>query len=98
MYFECTRFSFDQRKPHGEVTIHIVKYLQTQRNEGIILVLAQYISLSQIPRKAIPMMKLLQELKDQGFSNICTESKVYCKVFEDNSGAIDLAQLPLMQP
>ena len=44
------------------------------------------------------MMQLLQELKDQGFSIYSTEPKVYCKAFEDNSGAIELARLPKMRP
>jgi hypothetical protein len=156
---QCARFSADPRKPHGEAIMHIAKYLQTRRNEGIILVPdpqkslevfadadfsgnwitstaaddpstaksrtgflitlancpvtwssklqtqialssteAEYIALSQSLREAIPMMQLLQELKDQGFSIYSTEPKVYCKAFEDNSGAIELARLPKMRP
>jgi hypothetical protein len=29
---------------------------------------------------------------------ICTEPHVYCKVFEDNSGALELARLPKLHP
>jgi hypothetical protein len=39
-------------------------------------------------------MNLLQEMKEQGFKVICTEPYVYCKVFEDNSGALELTRLP----
>jgi hypothetical protein len=156
---QCARFSANPRKPHGEAIMHIAKYLQTRRNEGLILVPdpqkslevfadadfsgnwitstaaddpstaksrtgflitlancpvtwssklqtqialssteAEYIALSQSLREAIPMMQLLQELTDQGFSIYSTEPKVYCKAFEDNSGAIELARLPKMRP
>ncbi len=44
-----------------------------------------------------PIMKLLGELKLCKFKVICTESCMYCKVFEDNSGTLKLAKVPKVQ-
>jgi hypothetical protein len=43
-------------------------------------------------------MHLVKEMKGQGFPALCTEPYVYCKVFKDNSGALELARLPKLQP
>ncbi len=37
-------------------------------------------------------------MREQDFKVICTEPYVYCKVFEDNSGALELARLPKLCP
>jgi len=52
---------------------------------------AEYIALSQSLRHAIPIMQLLQELKDQGFHQTNATPVVPCKAFEDNSGALELS-------
>ena len=54
--------------------------------------------MSQALRDVIPVMNLIQEMKEKGFRVICTLPSVYCKVFEDNSGALELAQLPKPHP
>ncbi len=43
-------------------------------------------------------MHLLKEFKVRKFKTICTEPNVYCKVFEDNSGALELTKLPKLRP
>ncbi len=43
-------------------------------------------------------MFLVQEICEKGFQVICTKPYVYCKVFEDNSGALELARLPKLCP
>jgi hypothetical protein len=48
-------------------------------------------------RTAIPVMNMLQELQDYGF-NVSTSSKIHCKVFEDNNGALEIARVPKMRP
>jgi len=55
---------------------------------------AEYITMSQALRDVISGMNLLQEMREQDFQIICNEPYVYCKVFEDNSGALELARLP----
>ena len=59
---------------------------------------AEYIALSTALRGVIPIMDLLRELKDYDFEVIHSEPHVYCKVFEDNSGALELARLPKLRP
>ncbi len=59
---------------------------------------AEYIAMSMALRDVIPVMDLIAEIKDRGFQVICTQPYVYCKVFEDNSGALELAHLPKLRP
>jgi hypothetical protein len=59
---------------------------------------AEYIAMSMSLRDVLPIMHLVKEMKDNGFPVLCTEPYVYCKVFEDNSGALELARLPKLRP
>jgi hypothetical protein len=43
-------------------------------------------------------MFLIQEMKEKGLQVICTQPYIYCKVFEDNSGSLELAQLHKLRP
>jgi hypothetical protein len=54
--------------------------------------------MSQALRDVIPIMNLLQEMREQNFKVVCVEPYVYCKVFEDNTGALVLARLPKLRP
>ncbi len=59
---------------------------------------AEYIAMSQSLRDVMPIMGLVQEMRERNFQVICTAPYVYCKVFEDNSGALELARLPKLRP
>ena len=59
---------------------------------------AEYIAMSMALRDVIPIMELLEEMRDRKYKVICTEPVVYCDVFEDNSGALELARLPKLRP
>ena len=52
---------------------------------------AEYIAMSMALRDVIPIMELMTEFRERNFKVICTQPQVYCKVFEDNSGALELA-------
>eukprot|EP00804_Cyclotella_cryptica_P008228 CCRYP_015146-RA/>CCRYP_015146-RA protein AED:0.29 eAED:0.29 QI:0/0/0/1/1/1/3/0/283 len=52
---------------------------------------AEYIAMSMALRDLIPIMELMTEFQERNFKVICTQPQVYCKVFEDNSGALELA-------
>jgi hypothetical protein len=54
--------------------------------------------MSQSPRDIIPVMNLLQEMREQDYQVIGTKPHVYCKVFDDSSGALELARLPTLRP
>jgi len=59
---------------------------------------AEYIALSQALRDVLPIMFLIQEIREKGFQVIANMPHVYCKAFEDNSGALELARLPKLRP
>ena len=59
---------------------------------------AEYIAMSMALRDVIPIMDLIKEMKERNIPVICTKPYVYCKVFEDNSGALELARLPKLCP
>ena len=59
---------------------------------------AEYIALSTSLREVIPLMELLKEAREHG---VCIDElppKVHCTIFEDNSGALELARLPKIRP
>jgi hypothetical protein len=59
---------------------------------------AEYIGMSQALCDVIPIMNLLQEMRAQNFKVVCVEPYVYCKVFEDNTGALERARFPKLRP
>ena len=59
---------------------------------------AEYISLSQSLRDVIPIINLVKEIQKKKISTISSVPSVYCKAFEDNSGALEIAKSPKMRP
>jgi hypothetical protein len=53
---------------------------------------AEYIALSTALRDVIPMMDLLNEMKETGH-DVQSRPMVHCKLFEDNSGALEFARV-----
>ena len=43
-------------------------------------------------------MNLLNELKDNGFVDEVAKPRIYCEVFEDNTGALEMAQIHKYRP
>jgi hypothetical protein len=54
---------------------------------------AKYIAMSQALHEVIPILNLLQDMREQNFKVDCIEPYVYCKVFEDNTGVRELMRL-----
>ena len=52
---------------------------------------SEYMGLSYALRDAIPLMCMIAEMKKHGFDIHNAAAKVKCKVFEDNSGALEMA-------
>ncbi len=46
----------------------------------------------------ILIMDRIQEMKDRHIPVICSKPYVYCKIFEDNAGTLELARLPNLHP
>ncbi len=59
---------------------------------------AEYIALSQAMREILPIMWLMEEARHQGVPVLNATPRVHCKVFEDNAGAIEIANVPKMRP
>jgi hypothetical protein len=59
---------------------------------------AEYYSLSTALRQTIPIMELAKEMKNKGFNIGSTVPRVHCEVFEDNSGALEIATIHKTRP
>ena len=59
---------------------------------------AEYVALSESMRDVLPLMELLEELRQKGFAEASAAPKVKCTAFEDNEGAISLAKTPRLRP
>jgi Reverse transcriptase (RNA-dependent DNA polymerase) len=59
---------------------------------------SEYIALSQCLRQTIPLMRLVEEIKEKFDLPMETIPEVRCKLFEDNSGAVELSNVPKMRP
>jgi hypothetical protein len=59
---------------------------------------SKYVELLESLHVTIVMMNLLNELKAFGIPITKTTPTVFCKLFEDNAGAIHLATVPKMRP
>jgi hypothetical protein len=59
---------------------------------------AEYMASSENARTLLPLMDLLDEGKDFEVPIYCTTPTVCCRIFEDNAGALELANVPKMRP
>jgi hypothetical protein len=59
---------------------------------------SEYTGLSYALRDAIPIMELLKEMKGMGFPIESSQAQVHCRVFEDNSGALEMAKVHKYRP
>ena len=90
------------RSRHG----YIIKYMgcpivwksQLQTEIALSSTESEYTGLSYALREVIPIMELLKEMKQKGFIDKYTHPKIYCKVYEDNSGALEMARVHKYRP
>ena len=90
------------RSRHG----YIIKYMgcpivwksQLQTEIALSSTESEYTGLSYALRETIPMMELLKEMKSIGLPVTPPNADVHCQVFEDNSGAIEMAQVHKYRP
>jgi hypothetical protein len=59
---------------------------------------SEYVGLSSALRDAIPIMNLLKEMKEHKIPTVSKTPVVKCRVFEDNSGALELARETKYRP
>ena len=90
------------RSRHG----YIIRYMgcpviwksQLQTEIALSSTESEYTGLSYALRAAIPLMRLLEEMKAQQIQIHSTKAEVHCKVFEDNSGALEMARVYKFRP
>ena len=58
---------------------------------------AEYIALSHAMRELIPFRSLVLEFQER-LQYISSATTISCKVFEDNNGALELANKPKFRP
>ena len=59
---------------------------------------SEYIGISYALGEVIPIMELLREMRKLKFPIMKTTPKLHCKVFEDNSGALEMAKTHKYRP
>jgi hypothetical protein len=59
---------------------------------------AEYIAISSTTREVIPLLRLMEETRQHGLPINVEKGQVHCRIFEDNSGALEMAQTPKMRP
>ena len=83
------------RLRHGYIIINagcpILWKSQFQTEIALSLTESEYTGLSYAWHEVIPIMELLKQMKRNGFPIQTTKSQVHCEVFQDNSGAFEIA-------
>ena len=59
---------------------------------------AEYMALSTALREVIPLIQLVKEMGEHGFGTYATVPMIYCKAFEDNSGALEMSRTHKLRP
>ena len=76
----------------------IVWKAQLQHEIALSSTESEYTGLSYALQEAIPIMDLLKEMSSMGFISSYTPPEIKCKVFEDNSGALHMANVHKYRP
>ena len=84
------------RSRHGYVIVYegclIVHKSQMQTKIALSSTESDYTGLSYALREAVPVIRLLREFKQRCFTSEEPIMKIHCKVYEDNSGALEMAK------
>ena len=90
------------RSRHGFIVMYagcpILWKSQLQTEIALSSTESEYTGLSYALRDAIPVMELLKEMKELKFPIKSATPKVHCKIFEDNSGALEIATVHKFRP
>jgi hypothetical protein len=71
---------------------------QLQKETALSATEAEYIALSTALRQAIPIIDYSNELREHGFKFNNNKNEIFCKAFEDNEGALEMARSPKFRP
>ena len=109
---QCARFAADPeeaatdrdtaRSRHGYIISYggcpLLWKSQMQTEIALSSTESEYTGLSYALRDAIPIIELLKELKENGFPINRSQASIHCRVFEDNSGAIEMSKVHKYRP
>ena len=59
---------------------------------------AEYVALSMAMQEQLPLVNLLKEIVSHNVNTSLQPMTIHSKAFEDNSGALEMAKVPKMQP
>jgi hypothetical protein len=59
---------------------------------------SEYMGASAALQEAIPVMELLKEMKEMKVPIAIAKQKIHCKLYEDNSGALEILQHKKYRP
>jgi hypothetical protein len=89
------------RSRHGYIIMYagcpIVWKSQLQQEIALSSTESEYTGLSYALREVIPIMELLKEIRRRKVK-VSATADIYCKVFEDNSGALEMAKVHKYRP
>ena len=84
------------RSIHGYVIMYegcpILHKYQLQTEIALSSTESEYTGLYYVLREAIPIMRLLREFKERGFTSEDPTKNIHHKVYEDNSGDLEMAK------
>ena len=66
--------------------------IQATNTNGLSTTEVEYIALSTACRELIPMLELTKEMRSYHIKSHPAIPKIHCKVFKDNSGALEMAR------
>jgi hypothetical protein len=76
----------------------IIWALQLQTEIALSTTEAEFLAMSTTLQNTIPLICLVEERRDKIHLPMQTVPEVFCKVFEDTLGAVELAKEPKMRP
>ena len=59
---------------------------------------SEYTGLSYALRETIPIMQLINEMQELRILKVDNQPKIFCDVYEDNSGALEMARIHKYRP
>ena len=90
------------RSRHGYVIFYggcpLIWKSQLQTEIALSSTESEYTGLSYALRDAIPVIQTMKEMQRRGFPINETQGNVFCRVFEDNSGAVEMAKYHKYRP
>ena len=90
------------RSRHGYVIMYagcpITWKSQLQTEIALSSTESEYTGLSYALREVLPIIQIIQEMKELGHGIDDSRAKIHCKVFEDNSGALEMAKVHKYRP